>query len=673
MGRWFLLCATVSLPALAAAATGGAEGADAANRSADELASLSLSELMQMEIPTVVGASKHEQKVTEAPASVTIITADDIKKYGYRTLADIMRSVRGFYVVNTGSYELLGVRGFNRPQDFGGRVLILVDGHRMNDPLYDSAAVGTEFMLDVDLIERVEIVRGPGSALYGDNAVFAVINVITRRGRQMNGPEAAASAGSFDTYTARASYGNLFTNGVEVLVSGSVLDSAGPARLHASNFALDLPGNPVAVHSDDTQTRNMFASVGYHDLSLEGGYVDRYKKDPTAPFGEVFGDGKDVKQDERAFVELKFTREFGDGWQVMARSYYDHYFYAGSYPYNYANPGDPPDIIVNRDEDAADWAGGEVQLSKQLWDAHLLTAGAEYWDDFHIELHNFNIAPPTTFQDLVINRDNFAFYGQDEWRVLTNFIVNAGVRYDHYESFGNAVNPRVALIYNPWTPTTFKFLCGTAFRAPNAIERFYSDGGITSVPSPNLRPEKVTTYELVAEQAIGRNYRATVAGFLTEAYGLIQDTTNVPSYYANLSNVEAKGLEFEVQGFWTNGVRGVLSYTLTDTDNYQTGTRLDDSPTDLAKLNLTAPVWRDKVFTGFEVQYTSDRTTQSGNTVNAFIVANLTLYAHNFWGGWEATGSLYNIFDTKYRDPASGNDSVEQDGREFRVKLTYRF
>ena len=87
------------------------------------------------------------------------------KRYGYRTLADILRSVRGFYVTNDRNYSYLGVRGFSRPGDYNARILLLVDGHRLNDNIFGAALIGTEFPLDVDLIERVEIIRGPSSSL----------------------------------------------------------------------------------------------------------------------------------------------------------------------------------------------------------------------------------------------------------------------------------------------------------------------------------------------------------------------------------------------------------------------------------------------------------------------------------------------------------------------------
>jgi len=135
----------------------------------------SLADLLTLEVPSVYSASKRTQKITEAPAAITIITADEIRKHGYRTLAEALPSVRGFYVSYDRNYSYLGVRGFARPGDYNSRALLLVDGHRINDNVYDSALVGTEFPLDLDLVERIEVVRGPGSSLYGTSAFFAVI------------------------------------------------------------------------------------------------------------------------------------------------------------------------------------------------------------------------------------------------------------------------------------------------------------------------------------------------------------------------------------------------------------------------------------------------------------------------------------------------------------------
>ena len=134
--------------------------------SSPSLTDMTLEELMSLRIESVYGASGFKQKVTEAPASVTIITSEDIQRYGYRTLADILKNVPGFYVTYDRNYSYLGVRGFGLPGQYNNGIALLVDGHRLNENVYDAALIGTEFPLDVDLIDRVEVIRGPNSSLY---------------------------------------------------------------------------------------------------------------------------------------------------------------------------------------------------------------------------------------------------------------------------------------------------------------------------------------------------------------------------------------------------------------------------------------------------------------------------------------------------------------------------
>jgi outer membrane receptor for ferrienterochelin and colicin len=162
-----------------------------------DLTDLSLEDLMSID---VYGASKHTQSASDAPSSVTVITAEEIQKYGYRTLADILESVRGFYITNDRDYSFVGVRGFGRLGDSNNRILVLVDGHRINDNVFGEPYLGTEFLVDVDLIERVEIIRGPSSSLYGADAFFAVISVITRKPAQLKGTELSFADASFGTY-----------------------------------------------------------------------------------------------------------------------------------------------------------------------------------------------------------------------------------------------------------------------------------------------------------------------------------------------------------------------------------------------------------------------------------------------------------------------------------------
>jgi len=148
---------------------------------------MSLEDLMKVDIDSVYGASGYKQKVSDAPASITIITGDEIKRYGYRTLADVMRDVPGFYVTYDRNYSYLGVRGFGRPGDYNSRILLFVDGHQTNDDIYDQAYIGTDFPVDVDLIDRIEVIKGPNSSRFLASALLGVINIVTKTGHDFFG------------------------------------------------------------------------------------------------------------------------------------------------------------------------------------------------------------------------------------------------------------------------------------------------------------------------------------------------------------------------------------------------------------------------------------------------------------------------------------------------------
>src|ERR1700681_367851 len=196
------------------------------------LSDLSLEELMSLDAGRVFGASARLQSATEAPASVSFITAEEIVRYGYRTLADILRGVRGMYVTDDRNFSYLGTRGFGNPGDYNSHILLLVNGHRVNDNVYGQAEIGAEFGIDPALFERVEIIRGPASSLYGNSAFFAVINVITKSGASLDGASLTVEDGTLGTELTRASFGRRFASGLDMAVSGTYERSAGVNRLY---------------------------------------------------------------------------------------------------------------------------------------------------------------------------------------------------------------------------------------------------------------------------------------------------------------------------------------------------------------------------------------------------------------------------------------------------------
>lgn len=643
-----------------------------------DLKTLTIEELMEIEVQTVTSTSKYEQKVTEAPSSVTVIKAEEIRKYGYRTLADVLKSIRGFFVTYDRNTSYLGVRGFARPGDNNTRILLMVDGHRMNDNVYDKASIGNEFILDVDLIDRIEISRGPSSSLYGSNAFFAVVNVITRQGKDLNGAEVSGEAASFGTGKGRVSFGKKWQDQSEALVSGTGYDSRGD-RLYFQEYDPSNPfhdpranNNGIAEYRDGERFSSAFTKWYSQGFTLEGALISRVKDIPTADKGANFNDPGNRRADERAYVDMKYDRSIGQETDVTARVYYDSSAYRGDYVYS---------GIVNRDSSSGMGLGGELQLSTKLYEVHRVMLGAEYEDNRRQDQRNADQNP--FFQYLNDERSSrtWACYIQDEVTLTSALMLNAGVRYDQTSFSGSTTNPRIAVIVNPAAGSTVKLLYGSAFRSPNVYELYYQSpaSSPSMISNPDLRPEQIKMYELVFEQYLGTGFRATADGYYYKINDLINQTIDAAGnlVFNNIEEVDARGLELELEKRWVSGVSGRLSYALQRATNTRTGDVLTNSPEQLAQLNITVPFVKERFFASLEEQYTSDRKTISGKSISDIWLTNLTVLARNTARTVEASVSVYNVFGRDYSNPAPPNlaplDTVQQDGRALRFKVTYAF
>ncbi len=639
-----------------------------------DMSNLSLEDLMKVEIYT---ASKHWQKLAEAPSSISIVTADEIQKYGYRTLADILQSVRGIYISYDRNYSYVGVRGLSRPGDYNSRMLLLVNGHRMNDNVYNQASIGTDFPIDVDLIERVEVVRGPSSSLYGASAFFGVINVVTKQGRDLKGPVVSFAAGSFGTYKGRLSFGERFRNGLDMALSGSFYDSAGSHRLFFREFADPATNNGVAVDADYDKAQSLLGSLSFGDFGVQAVYGSREKGIPTGSYGTVFNDPRTRTIDAQGYVDLQYQHCFSDGFDLSARVSYDRYSYDGTYIYDYDGNGKPP-FVENVDRTRGAWWSTELNASKTLMEKHSVKAGIEYHDNLRQDQSNYDIDPFLMHLDDKRTSKVWALFAQDEFRPRKDLIISAGLRYDHYYSFGGTTNPRVAVIYSPWDRTTVKLLYGQAFRSPNSFELYYGEGG-TNEANPRLMPETIKTSEIVVEQYLGKHVRFTASGFSNRIHGLITqrlDPTNGLIQFSNLQDVRGNGLESEIEGKWSGGLEARVSYALQSSQNAETGNVLSNSPKTLAKINLIAPLVGRGLSAGFEGLYSGARRTLGPTDLRPYFVSNLTLLSQKLWKGLDVSIGAYNLLNTRYADPGAEEHrqkAIEQDGRSFRLKLTYRF
>jgi len=648
------------MPALAAAET--------------DLTDLPLEQLMQVQV--VTGASKYAQAANEAPANVSVITADDIKAYGWRTLADILGSLPGLYINYDRSDTTLGARGVLRPGDYDTRLLLLIDGYRTNDSIFDQAAIGTDALLDVDLIERVEYVPGAGSAVYGSNALFGVINIVTKRGRDIGGIQVSGATGSADARKGRVTWGNRAENGAEWLLSASVDDAPG-RDLYFPEFNQPGVSDGVARGMDFDRANRLFAKGSVGELGLTFGYVDRTKGVPTAPYDQIFGDPRSRNIDTRQMLNGTWQHALSDATDVSARLYWGRYVSQGHYVYDY------PPVTENRDWYDSAWYGAELKLVTRRFDRHTLAIGTELQRDYRDVMRNFDLTPYVSYLDDHRSNNRVGIYVQDQFMLHPDWVLDTSVRYDHTSFVPGIFSPRAGLIWHAAPATTVKAIYGMAYRAPNDYELYYQ----TTAPggqqlNTQLSAERIRTYEAVLEQHVAPGGKATLSVFQNNVANLISQSADPSTgllFFSNVARVHTRGAELGLEQNWPGGTRLRTSYSFQRSTDADTGQALSNSPHHMFKINATMPVWRDNWRAGVEAQYISNRLTTSGppsGHVGGYWIANLTLLAARLAPNLEMAASLYNLFDRRYADPAGPElvpPAIVQDGRTFRVKFTYTF
>jgi outer membrane receptor for ferrienterochelin and colicins len=549
---------------------------------------------------------------------------------------------------------------------------VLIDGHRINDNVTGQAMIGTEFLLDVDLIERVEIIRGPSSSLYGAGAFLAVINVITRKPPHLKGWEVSFAPASFGAYEGRASYGGQY-KGVEMLVSSTFSNSQGQTLFYPQ---FDSPATNYGVtrNTDYENFEHILATLSFRGFTLQGLFSARDKGAPTAYFGTVFNDPRTANFDYHQYLDLSYQHRIVANWELDARTSYDQVRLQAPLAY----PTGLPDgsTTVDAYSFQGSWWNGEVKLSRTLLEKHRIAVGTEITDNLRQDQGEYipigNLFTPDPQSSVI-----WALYGQDEFTISHNLTLSGGVRYDHYSGFGGTANPRLGLIYRLFQPTNLKLLYGTAFRAPLPFE-LTPDLGVFYDDNLELKPERIRSSEAVVEQALGEHFALSGSVFrnrITDIISLETDS-NGQSEYLNSGKANATGVEVKLDGHLGNGLQGRASYSYANAEQPATGQILSNSPQHLGKLNVTVPLVQQRLFAGVDAQYTSSAQTLAGNTVSGFSVLNFTLLGHALGKHLDFSASVYNVFNKKYFDPGrleDVQDSIQQDGRNFRIKLTGRF
>jgi len=622
----------------------------------------------------IITAAKRAQTVTKAAASASVITAENIKLYGYRTLGEALQSVPGFYVTDDRNYTYLWVRGFGRPGDYNSRVLLLINGHRMNDNIYGEPFVGHEFSLDMESISRIEVIKGPGASLYGDNALFAVINVITRTAAQETGIGVNAEAGSYGTHKEFADVSHKFSNGLNIYASGSTRKMQGQS-LHFSEFS-SVNGGDTGRTADAEKNHTFYIDMSMNGWRLHGNTNVRTKALPTASYGTTFNDSRTETTDSRSFIELRKDISLRENLNLIARVHYDWYYYRGRYVSDNATP--PPAQTDSHDSSKSSWYGEEGRLQYDFGGDSILTLGQEYEKNTVGLQQAYTVDPYSEDLDASYTPYRWAVFAQQELKPLDSLRLTLGGRYDRYQAFDYTINPRFAVVYDLFEKTTLKFMAGSAFKAPTAFEMLYAFSGQNKA-NAYLRPEKITTYEAYCERQLPGQWGHVGVGYfqnhIKDLISQIVDPDDGLVQFVNKERVKTEGLELNAKLRAGSRISGHAGYTMQNTREVGGG-RLSNSPKHTGTVGITGKLPDMETSAGLELFVVGPRTTFQETRLRSAALLSLNLSAKPWKAGPRCYLGVYNLTNADYQASGSADHvqaALAQNGRNYTIGLQHRF
>ncbi|MDM8558680.1 TonB-dependent receptor [Candidatus Parabeggiatoa sp. HSG14] len=492
----------------------------------DPMSDLSLGELLNLE-KFMVTATKHLMPARKAPAIAAVITADEIRNMGAKDINDILRNIPGIGISRPGTLPFdarLEVRGIKTP--FSEKVLFLVDGHRTNNA-YTGSWLYPLGNLMVENIKRVEIIRGPGSALYGANAFIAVVNVITKSAEDIDGQQVSVGISSFNTqhYTALFSH-----TSDDFQMSGHLdyFDTDGAASLIEEDALTGKFGSLAPSNTLEFVEKLDFGfKVKYQNFSFNGrGIINEYG--PYIGTGRALND-ETVLKFNQWLANLSYAKNLTNKLDIKVNFYtdlYDQDTYIEIFPEGFTGKNDKGlignPILKNRT------LGSEVTTNYVLGN-HLLTTGIGYEEVKEYDIGGVNnlanpFAEPTPMTEKfvkAVTRKVGALYLQDMWTITQNDSLTLGIRHDDYGDFGGTTNPRIGYVHEFKNNSTLKFLYGSAFRAPTFNELYIRNNPVV-VGNAALKPEKINTYEASLEYPFLRHYTLRLSYFHNDIEDIIR-------------------------------------------------------------------------------------------------------------------------------------------------------
>lgn len=694
----------------------------------DQLGKLNLEELSKVEIKLedafdVFGGLVQAKKITvatgvkqytdRAPSVTTVITAQDIEAMGARTLEEVLRSVPGLQIsYNWFNVPMYVIRGISSAPGSEPELLVLLNGIRVNDSFTGSKGIYWSGV-SINELSRIEIIRGPGSAVYGADAFAGVINLITKTAQDIQGTEVGLRLGNLNTKDAWILHGNQW-NGFDIALMAEFNSTDGNQRIVESDaqtiwdqtFGTDISLAPGQYGSEVT-AYDARIDIAKQQWQLRAGVYQTEDVGNGTGIGQALDPSKSM-HDRRTNVDLTYhDPQLTENWDVQAQLSYllldggsvFNIFpagaFGGAYPIGY----------ISKASESQDNAQLALSGFYRGFDNHLIRVGAGYanYDLYKVTyltnagLNPFtgeeispteiiNVSDTSSTYSPEVARNNKYLFLQDTWTINKDWEFTAGVRYDDYSDFGSTTNPRLGLIWELSKDFTTKLLYGRAFRAP-AFSELYNQNNPTSIGNPNLKPENMETWELAFDYRVQKNIHLSLNLF---NYNIDDKITIIPGSgsefsYANAASWKGKGGEFELR--WKTSAKSSLlfNYSYQDSQNDTSETSLNTAPQHSAFLRgdyALLPHW----YLDTQIRWIDDwprdpqdsRPSMKGYTTVDFILRRKNLDNEKI----NLAFGVRNLFNADIRYPSLGTDengtiNIPNDlpgmGRFIFVEFRYKF
>lgn len=684
--------------------------------SLDDYLSLSLAELGQVKISIATGSGTVLDRV---PATASVIYAAEIEAMGAKTLDEVLQTVAGFHVsVSTLNRmdSVYSIRGIHT--GFSPQVLLLLNGVAVQSL---QGAKPVLFRLPVAGIERVEVIRGPGSAIYGADAFSGVINVITKDSHSMGATQVGMRSGSFNSHDIWAQ-GATHWRGWDIAFSTNYQETDGDQnrRIRADLQSLldTVSGTQVSQAPGPVATR--YQIVDNH-LALANEQLDiNLWNWRSTDAGEGAGaaqaldpEGRDDSNLWMADVTYHLPQLLAD-WESNLHVSYQRLQQQvqftllpagavlsvgsdgniGSAPI--AGQVRFPDGLLGNPNSVTQDRVLEINSTFSGWDDHRIrmAVGTRYIDSDTGETKNFGPGVldgtegirdgvlvdvgkgPHVYMPDESRRVRYLSL-QDEWQLLKSVALTSGVRYDDYSDFGSTTNPRLALVWSTNEDITTKLLYGSAFRAPSFQELYFQNNPV-SLGNSRVSPERMDTLEFALNYRITAEFQSTLTLFTYSAQDLIEfmPDRDAPTKTAqNARDQEAKGAEWELGWKPSAQLRLSASYSWQDARDADTDRGIADAPGQQIKLNANWEFAHNWLFNS-QVYSVADRLRSAADTrakIANYTLANASLHRKHIVRNLDISLSLRNLADVDAREPSNGiiAEDYPLEGRSAWLGLRY--